>query len=236
MGIVDSLLTGQLTPYATVVGKGGENTVMDGDIMLASGTYGFSELIKLGTKSPWSHCAMIFRLDSIGRVVVLESVESSGLRAVPLSSYVEDYQGDGKPYQGTVVIARSQALRRLLDETADNVKNITGLGFDDLGHPYATQDIAHIAARIAAGAIGIKDNEALEPKPGVYICSEFVDACVRQIGLEVTPCNFGFVAPSDVAAFCDKPVARIDRAECRAPLAGNAAGARRSSTWYRAPP
>jgi hypothetical protein len=209
MGIVDSLLTEQrITPYATVVAKAREQSVMDGDIMLASGTYAFSELIKIGTKSPWSHCAIVFRLDSIGRVVVLESVESIGLRAVPLSSYVADYQGDGKPYNGIVVLARSSKVRDLLADIA-NVEKITEFGFDDLGHPYATADIAHIAARIAAGAIGVKDHRALEPKPGVYICSEFVDACVQQIGLKVSSCNYGFVAPADVAAFCDQPVARI---------------------------
>jgi hypothetical protein len=140
---------------------------------------------------------------------VLESVESIGLRAVPLSSYVTDYQGDGKPYQGTVVLARSSDLRGVLGETIEKVKTITQVAFDDLGHPYASQDIAHIAARIAAGALGIKEIKALEPKPGVYICSEFVDACVQKIGLKVPPCDYGFVAPADVAAFCDKPVARI---------------------------
>jgi len=209
MGTVDSLLNAPITPYATVVGGGGDDVVQDGDIMLASGTYAFSELIKLGTKSPWSHCAIAFRLDSIGRVVVLESVESIGLRAVPLSSYVIDYQGDGKPYQGSVILARSTALRRVLAQTIENVRKITEFAFDDLGHPYASQDIAHIAARIAAGALGIKDNQALAPKPGVYICSEFVDACVQKVGLKVPPCDYGFVAPADVAAYCDRPVARI---------------------------
>ena len=52
MAIVDSLLNEPITPYATVVNGGGDNVVRDGDIMLASGTYAFSELIKLGTKSP----------------------------------------------------------------------------------------------------------------------------------------------------------------------------------------
>jgi len=208
MGIVDGLLTAPVTPYSTVAAQGGEQSVANGDIMLASGTYAFSQLIKLGTKSPWSHCAIVFRLDSIGRVVVLESVESIGLRAVPLSSYVRDYQGDGKPYNGTVVLARSSNVRNLL-ATAANIDKVTEFGFDDLGHPYATQDIAHIAARIAAGAIGVIDASALQPKPGVYICSEFVDACVQRIGLKVPPCDFGFVAPADVANFCDEPVARI---------------------------
>lgn len=208
MGIVDSLLTESVTPYATVVAKGNEESVQDGDILLASGTYAFSELIKLGTDSPWSHCALAFRLDSIGRVVVLESVESIGLRAVPLSSYVADYQGDGKPYNGTVVLARSSKVCKLLADVA-NIDKVTEFGFDVLGHPYATADIAHIAARIAAGAIGKTDNAALKPRPGVYICSEFVDACVQKIGLQVPPCNFGFVAPADVANFCDIKVARI---------------------------
>jgi hypothetical protein len=45
IGIVDSLLTGQITPYATIAEKGGDKSVMDGDTMLASGTYAFSELI-----------------------------------------------------------------------------------------------------------------------------------------------------------------------------------------------
>ncbi|MDF2868305.1 MAG: hypothetical protein K0S11_1775 [Gammaproteobacteria bacterium] len=69
------------------------NQILSGDILLCSGSALFSNLIQQATQSVWSHVAFILRLDAIDRIMVLESVESIGVRTVPLSSYVYDYNG-----------------------------------------------------------------------------------------------------------------------------------------------
>src|SRR4051812_34187308 len=80
--------------------------IKSGDLLLCSGSKPFSRAIQAATGSIWSHVAFILRLDSIERIMVLESVESIGVRTVPLSSYVRDYNGCGKGYAGDLAVAR----------------------------------------------------------------------------------------------------------------------------------
>ncbi|MEY4441910.1 MAG: hypothetical protein RL442_910, partial [Pseudomonadota bacterium] len=54
-----------------------------GDILLCSGSGVFSDLIQQATDSPWSHVALIVRLDAIDRILLFESVETFGVRTVP---------------------------------------------------------------------------------------------------------------------------------------------------------
>ena len=95
-----------------------------GDLLFASGNYPVSKAIRKMTDSAWSHVGIIFWLKSIKRVLLLESVESVGVRFAPLSKYLSDYSR-GKPYRGMVVLARCTDL--------------------------AVKNIASIIARIALG-------------------------------------------------------------------------------------
>ena len=80
--------------------------IQSGDILLCSGSAWFSKMIQKGTKSVWSHVGFVIRLENIDRVMVLESVEPLGIRTVPLSKYLTDYDSKGNPYPGGLVIAR----------------------------------------------------------------------------------------------------------------------------------
>ncbi|MDC6212716.1 hypothetical protein [Ralstonia solanacearum] len=191
----DSVLQNSCANYTSI-----RNDLADGDILLASGSYSFSKLIQIGTQSPWSHCAFILRLPAIDRVVVLESVEDAGVRAVPLSSYLADYEGSGKPYEGKLAIARHAQTHQKLNGNGGALESITTFAFDILSHPYAKDDIADIAARIAEGKLGITPSSRIQPKPGVYICSEFLDACFQHIGVAIHWDRLGFIAPADVAS------------------------------------
>lgn len=73
--------------------------IKSGDILLCSGNSLISSLIQKATNSVWSHIAFVIRLDSIDRIMVLESVETIGVRTVPLSTYVNNYNGSGKGYE-----------------------------------------------------------------------------------------------------------------------------------------
>src|SRR5437867_8122662 len=86
--------------------------IRSGDILLCSGSSVFSTLIQKVTGSVWSHVAFILRVDAIDRIMVLESVESIGVRAVPLSNYVNDYNATRKGYPGRLMLARHHDVRQ----------------------------------------------------------------------------------------------------------------------------
>lgn len=52
-------------------------------------------MIQRATRSVWSHVAFVMRVDSIDRVMVLESREPIGVRTVPLRTYLADYDDEG---------------------------------------------------------------------------------------------------------------------------------------------
>lgn len=155
-----------------------------GDLFFASGDYLLSKAIQKVTDSPWSHVGIVFRLDAIDRVLLLESVEDSGVRFAPLSKYLHDYE-DGKPYKGRAVLARCKDL------TAATVAGLSTFGIDELTQPYDKDEVAKILARIALG-MGRKERDR------EYICSELVYECFSRAGKEFAYHPKGFISPEDV--------------------------------------
>lgn len=172
--------------------------IKSGDLLLCSGTNPFSRMIRATTKSVWSHVAFVMRLDAIDRVMVLESVESIGVRTVPLRKYLSDYDSKGNPYTGGLVIARHSAFETMADKM--KLHKFGKFAVDLFGYPYDTDEIARIAARIAASYIPFtnRDKKALH-RDREYICSEYVWECYRALGIEITYSNKGFIAPVDFA-------------------------------------
>lgn len=170
--------------------------IRSGDILLCSGNAFFSNLIQNATQSVWSHVGFILRVDQIDRVMVLESVESIGVRAVPLCSYVKDYNGTKKSYPGKIMIARHRDIKQ------ENIVNLSRYATDLLGRPYNSEEIARIAARISMNAVGIQNQTHGIPEHE-YICSEYAYVCFKSIGIEIPYNPLGFIAPVDFAK-CDE--------------------------------
>ncbi len=166
-------------PYVDVRAK-----LKSGDILFTSGDYLISKAIQKMTGSPWSHVGIVFRLDSIDRVLLLESVEDMGVRFAPLSKYLNNYEG-GKPYKGRAVLARCQ------DVTSETIIKLSTFGIDELTQPYDKDEIAKIMARITLG-IGRKERDR------EYICSELVYECFARAGKEFAFNPKGFISPEDV--------------------------------------
>lgn len=166
-----------------------------GDIFFTSGNYLISKSIQKMTGSPWSHVGIVFRLDAIDRVLLLESVEDMGVRFAPLSKYINDYE-DGKPYNGRAVFARCE------DVTSETIKGLSRFGIDELTQPYDKDEIAKIMARITLG-IGrkVRDRE--------YICSELVYECFARVGKEFAYNPKGFISPEDI--WVDKKISLVGR-------------------------
>jgi hypothetical protein len=165
-----------------------------GDILLTSGNFMFSKLIKFATRSQWSHCAFIMKQglsDGKYRLFVYESVENSGVRCIPLSSYVYDYQGSNKGYNGKLMILRHQ------DFMSSKLWLLSNKAVSMLGHPYDSIEIAKIAGRLLVRRFGIgsilqrKDN-------GVDICSEYVERCFYPMGIYFTRNDKSFITPNDI--------------------------------------
>lgn len=178
--------------------------IRSGDILLCSGSAVFSNMIKQATRSLWSHVGFILRLDVIDRIMVLESVESIGVRTVSLRSYVNDYNGTEQAYPGTMMIARHQDLKQ------ENIKNLSKHAIDLLGHPYNMQEVIRIAARVSMDTIGLNIANKDELTQREFICSEYAYECFRSVGVNIDFDPMGFIAPADFAR-CSKvtPIAFI---------------------------
>lgn len=165
--------------------------IRSGDILICSGNSFYSKLIRKATRSKWSHVAFILRLDVIGRIMVMESVESIGVRTVPLSCYLSDYNGSDKPYDGEMVIARHD------DFDQNKVADLSRHAIDVLSHNYNKIEIARISMRILTKMFK-RSCEIPSRRTSEYICSEYVYECYKSVGLTL-PTSCGYVAPSDFA-------------------------------------
>lgn len=165
--------------------------IQSGDLLLCSGHSIFSNLIKKATKSVWSHVAFILKLDAIDRIMVLESVESFGVRTIPLSNYVRDYNGTAKGYPGRIMIARHD------DVKPASISKLSNKAIDFLGFPYRLEEIVHIAIRISRHEIGLSDSGPDQGAPRAFICSEYAQICFRSIDIEIDYNSMGFITPAD---------------------------------------
>jgi hypothetical protein len=133
-----------------------------GDIFFSSGSYAFSGIIQKLTKSTWSHVAVIYKDEELGRVLVLEAEPSVGIRLIPLSKYLHDYKGKKRPYKGQITIAQLN-----IDVPKENLNRGISFGLDELTRPYDNFEIVRIMMRILFHISKRERNRN-------YICSELV--------------------------------------------------------------
>jgi hypothetical protein len=133
-----------------------------GDIFFSSGSYAFSGVIQKLTKSTWSHVAVVYKDEELGRVLVLEAEPYIGIRLIPLSKYLSDYKGTKRPYKGQVAIAQLN-----IDVPKEKMNNGICFGLDELTRPYDNFEIVRIMIRILFHISRREKNRN-------YICSELV--------------------------------------------------------------
>ncbi|MDZ7880746.1 MAG: YiiX/YebB-like N1pC/P60 family cysteine hydrolase [Saprospiraceae bacterium] len=161
------------------------NELKTGDLFFGSGSYLFSGIIQRLTKSTWSHVAIIYKDEELGRVLVLESEPFIGVRLIPLSKYLNDYKGSKKSYRGQIALAK---LAIPLDKQALN-KGIS-FGLDELTRPYDNFEIIRIMIRMYFKITKRANNRS-------YICSEFVRDILEESNV-VLPYNNTYISPDDV--------------------------------------
>lgn len=177
-----------------------------GDLLLWNGRSRFSRAIAWATSSPWSHVGLLVRLDSVDRVMVLESVEKLGVRAIPLSSYVSRDQRNPHRANGEILIARHKKFEA--QATPKRLRAMGEFAADRLGAPFSSHEVAKIGLRIALGGLGVRMPGRVQPKDD-YICSEYVAGCYAALGIDIPWDGRGFIAPADFAR--DAGVAAVAR-------------------------
>ncbi len=169
-----------MKPYSEV-----REMLQTGDIFFSSGSYLFSGIIQRLTKSTWSHVAMIYKNEELGRVLVLEAEPFYGIRLIPLSKYLKDYQGKRKPYKGQIVLARLSG-----EVTKEHINQGISFGLDELTRPYDNYEIIRIMVRILLRITKRERNRQ-------YICSEFVRAILTKSKVNM-PYQDTYISPDNI--------------------------------------
>jgi hypothetical protein len=156
-----------------------------GNIFFSSGSYTFSGIIQRLTKSVWSHVAIVYKDETLGRVMVLEAEPYVGIRLIPLSKYLRDYKDKKRCYKGQIVISK---LNFELEQAKLN--KAISFGLDELARPYDNWEIIRIMLRILF-RIGKRE------KNKNYICSELVRDAFAKAGV-VFKYNDTYISPQEI--------------------------------------
>lgn len=156
-----------------------------GYIFFSSGSYAFSGIIQRLTKSVWSHVAIIYKDEQLGRVMVLEAEPYVGIRLIPLSKYLRDYKDKKRCYKGQIVISK---LNFELEQVKLN--KAISFGLDELARPYDNWEIIRIMMRILF-RIGKRE------KNKNYICSELVRDAFAKAGV-IFKYNDTYISPQEI--------------------------------------
>lgn len=156
-----------------------------GYIFFSSGSYTFSGIIQRLTKSAWSHVAIVYKDEELGRVLILEAEPKVGIRLIPLSKYLRDYKGTKRPYKGQVVLANLS-----FDLEREKLDKAISFGLDELTRPYDNWEIIRIMTRILF-RIGKKERNKN------YICSELVRDAFAKAGV-VFKLHDTYISPQEI--------------------------------------
>jgi Permuted papain-like amidase enzyme, YaeF/YiiX, C92 family len=156
-----------------------------GYVFFSSGSYAFSGIIQKLTKSVWSHVAIIYKDEELGRVLILEAEPNVGIRLIPLSKYLKDYKGTKRPYKGQIVLAKLS-----VDLEKDKLGRAISFGLDELTRPYDNWEIIRIMTRILL-KIGKKERNRN------YICSELVRDCFSKAEV-LFKMNDTYISPQEI--------------------------------------
>ncbi len=156
-----------------------------GHLFFSSGSYTFSGIIQRLTKSAWSHVAIVYKDEELGRVLILEAEPKIGIRLIPLSKYLHDYKGTKRAYKGQVVLAK---LNFQLEQ--EKLNKAICFGLDELTRPYDNWEIIRIMTRILL-RIGKRE------KNKNYICSELVRDAFAKAGV-IFRLNDTYISPQEI--------------------------------------
>lgn len=167
----------------------------NGDLLFCRGRGMMSRLIQQATCSEVSHVAMLVEMPITEQWLVIESVESVGVRCVTLEEgYLSHYNGSGAAYPGELMVARHS----FVEQACHLMPELFRKAFSLLGSHYDHHAILQIAARICMQDAGIHPNGTLKPGHD-YICSELVYALFQALKIQLPLDQRGFISPANIA-------------------------------------
>ncbi|MGC4013203.1 MAG: YiiX/YebB-like N1pC/P60 family cysteine hydrolase [Luteolibacter sp.] len=169
-----------VVPYEKV-----RDYIKTGYIFFSSGSYTFSGIIQRLTRSVWSHVAIVYKDDQLGRIMILEAEPYVGIRLIPLSTYLRDYKGKKRPYKGQIVIGKLN-----FDLEPEKLNRAISFGLDSLTRPYDNWEIMRIMSRILF-RVGKRERNRN------YICSELVRDCFAKAGV-IFKYNDTYISPQEI--------------------------------------
>lgn len=168
--------------------------ILNGDLLFCGGEYAFSKVIRFFSGgSRVSHIGIVYWWNS--RLMLLESVESDGVRIVPVSQYLKNYENSNQPYKGRVYLARDSRLYQTHESLRNpQVDSLLSQAATLLNTKFGFWDVVVFFWKGATGWGTYQVND-------YFLCSEFVAKCFELIGLQ-TPAHdgSGFVTPEDIAS------------------------------------
>lgn len=182
-----------VTPYADARG-----IIRTGDLLFCSGTKPLSRIIQTATRGPYSHVALAVRMLAINRLLLLEAEWPYGVRVVPLSSYVKDWNGCGTHYPGHLLVARHVALDAD-GETA--LPMFLSELVDHLGRRYSLRRALRIGLREIVALAGLRFRELRMKK--ATVCSEYIYHAYSRLGIHIPWNHKGYILPTDIARHPD---------------------------------
>ncbi len=160
--------------------------VRDGDIILFRGKTWLSWLIRLFTRSPYSHAGIVGWWGE--RLMVLEAT-GPGVIASRLSHVVEKYAGSAELWTSNDELIAKRGL------TLDREKMLSAARLE-LGKNYATWKLFAGLRKILLGT-----KERLDPRkpPKKFVCSEFVSHVWNEGGVDLSAEINKYTTPGDIA-------------------------------------
>jgi hypothetical protein len=181
-------------PYEEVREK-----IHNGDLLFCGGTHWLSKVIRyFSGKSDVSHVGIIYWWK--GRLMLFESVESKGVRIIPLRQYVTDYNNTKKPYSGRIYIARHKGIHckpkrgmKPRDVDSEQVNKMLEYAATLLNKKFSVWEGVRFFWHATTGHGKYDENEQ-------YLCSEFVAKCFLEAAGITFKNDHGFAAPEHIAA------------------------------------
>ena len=142
-------------------------------LLFCSGRYPASWIVRIITRSPWSHVALVTTLAGVD--VVLEAREGYGVRMAPLALYRTGYRGTVEQVE-VAGVDEAAAVRWAVQR---------------LGDPYDWDELLWIAIRMVCKTGTRLPEDA-------WICSEFVRDALAVGGLRMRTGPGDYVTPGDL--------------------------------------
>jgi len=179
-----------ITPYEEI-----RTSLNTGDLLMCSGKTLTSRIIQSTTKSPYSHVGVVVRMLSVDRMLLLESEWPYGVRAVPLSNYLQNWKWRGEPYPGYLIVIRHKHFTSLLGQS---IAMLLSELVDIMGQPYNLRRLLRIGWRELIALVGLRFGDLQIKK--ATVCSEYVYHVYSRLGIHLSWNSNGYILPTDIAA------------------------------------